>query len=82
MNRKNAVLERLNAKYDEWYEKLYKDRDLELSLYNKADEFDNRRDDAYFIALLNIFANYRQDLILSDREAMAFVLACENLFKD
>jgi hypothetical protein len=51
-----------------------------VSGYREAvDEFDARITDRNFADFVEEFANYRGDLITSDREAAAFMFAMESL---
>ena len=77
---KSYDLEKLMFEFGEEYEYLY-NVDAYVAGYDEAvDFFDNAmEDDAEVKKLVIDFVKYRQDAISSDREAAAFVFACDKL---
>ena len=68
-------------KFSEEYTFLYKNQDRVAGYREAVDAFDEylKNDIGGFRKFVGEFANYRNDLITSDREAAAFMFALESL---
>lgn len=68
-------------KFSEEYSFLYKNQDRVAGYREAVDAFDEylKNDIGGFRKFVGEFANYRNDLISSDREAAAFMFALESL---
>lgn len=78
------ILKNLGKKFDEIYDYLY-ETDRIPTIYqleeDMRNEFDNNlENDADFLNGVRLFNKYREDIISSDREAAAYMLASYYVF--
>lgn len=71
-------LPKLLEKFDQEYEFLYDNYDRVAGYSEAVDAFDEFLKNPKFRELVDKFNEYRQDFIMSDREAGAFMFALES----
>ena len=79
MKTKTCNIHKFAEKFQEEYNFCYDCGDRVAGFSEAVDEFDARIKNPHFAEFVGEFANYRGDLISSDREAAAFMFAMESM---
>lgn len=73
------IMEKLLNQYNKEYDFLYDNNDNVAGYNDALNEYDKLIKNNNFRQWLQHFVNYRKDLLISDREVVAFIFACNEL---